>query len=71
MYNAVAVAGCGQAAGVSGEVWEGVPLPEVRLCAGAAAGLCEAAGGVLQGMPGEVPQYCAVFGEGDWGVGLF
>ena len=51
MHHAAAGAGFGQAVGVFGEVWEGVPLSEVRVCAGADAGVCEAAGGVLPGMP--------------------
>ena len=46
-----AAVGCGQAAGVPGEVWEWISLSEVRVCAGADAGVCEAAGGVLPGMP--------------------
>ena len=65
-----ATAGCGQAASVPGEVWEWVSVPEVRVCSGADAGVCEAAGNVLQGVPGALCQYGAVYGEGGGGVGL-
>lgn len=47
MYRLVVVAGRGQAASVPGTVWERVSVPEVRVCAGADVGVCEAAGGVL------------------------
>ena len=70
MHHAAAGAGFGQAVGVFGEVWEGVPLSEVRVCAGAVAELCEVAGEVLPGMPGEVSGDGAVCGEGDGGVGV-
>ena len=67
MYNEAAAAGCGQAAGLSGAVWEWVSVPEVWVCAGAAAGLCEAAGGVLSGVQRTLCQYGAVYGErGRW-----
>ena len=56
--------GCGQAAPVPGEVWERVSLSEVRVCAGAAAGLRGVAGEVLQGMQGALREYGAVYGEG-------
>ena len=52
MHHAAAEAGCGQAVGMPGKVWEWVSLSKVRVCAGAAAGVCGAAGGVLPGVPG-------------------
>ena len=52
VHCAAAAAGCGQAASVPGAVWEWVSLSEVRVCAGAAAGICGAAGEVLSGMQG-------------------
>ena len=52
MHHAAAGAGFGQAVGVFGEVWERVPLSEVRVCAGAGAGVCQAAGEVLSGVQG-------------------
>ena len=70
MHRAAAGAGCGQAAPVPGEVWERVSLSEVRVCAGAVAGVCGAAGEVLQGMQGALREHGAVYGEGGGGVGL-
>ena len=52
MHRAPAAVGCGQAAGVPGEVWEWISLSEVRVCAGAATGVCGAAGEVLSGVQG-------------------
>ena len=67
MYYAAATAGCGQAVGLSGAVWEWVSLSEMRVCAGAAAGICEAAGGFLPRVPGALRQYGAVYAErGGW-----
>ena len=54
VHRAASEAGCGQAAGMPGEVWEWVSLSEVRICAGAAAGVCGAAGGFLPGVPGSL-----------------
>lgn len=70
MHLASTAAGCGQAAGLSGAVWERVSVPEVRVRAGAAAGVCEAAGGFLQGMPGALCEYGAVYAERGGRVGL-
>ena len=63
MYRAVATARCGQAAPVPGAVWERVSVPEVRVCAGADAGVCGATGVVLPGVPGALRQYGAVYGQ--------
>ena len=70
VHHEAAAAGCGQAAGVPGAVRERVSLSEVRVCAGAVAGVCGAAGEVLQGMQGTLREYGAVYGEGGGGVGL-
>lgn len=70
MHRAPAAVGCGQAAGVPGEVWEWVSLSEVRVCAGAATGVCGAAGEVLQGVQGALREYGAVYGEGGRWAGL-
>lgn len=63
-------AGCWEASAVSGAVWEWVPVSEMRVCVGAAAGVCEPAEVLLPGMPGTLSQYCAVYGEGGWGIGV-
>lgn len=63
MHHAPAAPGCGQAAGLPGTVWQRVPVPEVRVCAGAAAELREAAQGVLPGMQGALRQHGAVYDE--------
>ena len=70
MHQAAAAIRHGQAVGMSEEVWKRLPVSEMRLCAGAAASLREAAGSFLPGMPGEVSGDGAVCGEGDGGVGL-
>ena len=70
VHRAAAGAGRGQTAGVPGAVRERVSLSEVRVCAGAVAGVCGAAGEVLQGMQGTLCEYGAVYGEGGGGVGL-
>ena len=70
VHRAASQAGRGQASGMLGKVWEWVSLSEVRVCAGAAAGVCGAAGGVLPGVPGALRQYGAVYGEGGGGVDL-
>ena len=70
MHHAAAAAGRGQAAGMPGKVWERVSLSEVRVCAGAAAGVCGASGGVLPGVQGALRQYGAVYDQGGGGVGL-
>ena len=53
--------GCGQAAGVPGKIWEWVPVSEMRVCAGADAGVCGAAGEILSGVQGTLCQYSAVY----------
>lgn len=70
MHQAAAAIRHGQAVGMSEEVWKRLPVSEMRLCAGAAAELCDAAGSFLPGMPGALPQYRAVYGERGGGVGL-
>ena len=70
VHCAAAATGRGQAASVPGAVWEWVSVPEVRVCSGADAGVCEAAGDILQGVPGALRQYGAVYGEGGGGVDL-
>ena len=70
VHHEAAGAGRGQTAPVPGEVWERVSVPEVRVCSGADAGVCEAAGDILQGVPGALRQYGAVYGEGGGGVDL-
>ena len=70
MHRAPARAGCGQAAGMPGKVREWVSVPEVRVCAGAAAELRGAAGEVLQGVQGALREYGAVYGEGGRWAGL-
>lgn len=47
-----------------GAVWERISLSEMRIRAGAAAELREAARGFLPGMPGASSQYRAVHGQG-------
>lgn len=67
MHHAVAAAGYGQAASVSGAVWQWVSLSKMRICAGAAAEVCEAARGFLSGVQGALRQYGTVYGErGGW-----
>lgn len=61
MYYSAAAVGCGQTAGLSGEVWERVSVPEVWVCIRAAAGVCETAGDVLPGVQGALRQYGAVY----------
>ena len=70
MHRAPARAGCGQAAGMPGKVREWVSVPEVRVCAGTVAELCEATGEVLSGVQGALRQYGEVYGEGDGGASL-
>ena len=70
MHCAAAAVGRRQAASVPGAVWERVSVPEVRVCAGAAAGVCEVAGRILSGVQKALCQYCAVYGEGGGGAGL-
>ena len=70
MHRAPARAGCGQAAGMPGKVWEWVSVPVVRVCAGTVAELCEATGEVLSGVLGELRQYGEVYGEGGGGAGV-
>ena len=60
----------GEAAAVPGAVWERVPVSEVRVCIGAAAGVCRFAEVLLPGMPGALSQHGAVYGERCWGIGL-
>lgn len=70
MYCSAAAAGCGQALGLSGEVWEWVFVPEVRVCIGAAAELRKAAGGILPGVQGALRQYGEVYAERERRAGL-
>ena len=42
----------------------------MRVCAGAATGVCKVAGRVLSGVQKALCQYCAVYGEGGGGAGL-
>ena len=67
MHCAAAAVGRGQAGGLSGTVWEWISVPEVRVCAGAAAGVCEPARGFLPGVQEALRQYGEVYAErGGW-----
>ena len=70
MHHTPAQTGRGQAAGLPGAVWERVFVPEMRICAGAAAGVCEAAQGVLSGVQGTLCQHRAVYDQGSGWAGL-
>ena len=70
MHHAATKAGRGQAVTVSGEIWERLSVPEVRVCDGTATGVCGFAGEVLSGVSGALRQYGAVYDQGGGGVGL-
>ena len=75
VHREAAAAGRGQAAGLLGVVWKRVSVPEVRIRAGASAGVCEVAGGLLPGAPhcASIVRYMVKGAEGliyhrEWGL---